>query len=166
MGLRGTIGCAACAVAKSTTKPLPKKEEQHKPPLELDEGLYSADLRGPFVRSRGGAHYVLGLLHCKTGYLYTAYLKTKRDVTWAMPQLVVRAENHGFTVATILRTDQGREFVNKDVDKWLAERNIKHQLTAPSSSVTNMVERQAYHLGERQQPGRQWPSSCILGRGG
>ena len=150
LGLK-TLSCPDCALAKASRTPLPSTSS---PPALKNPLVWHADLKGPLVKSVGGARYLLGLIHAVTGFCFLDYLKTKSDTPSRLPPLVDRANGRAneaggrFNVG-VLRTDYGTEFVGTSTQDWLRTNGIRPELTSPDSSSQNgMAERKWRTLTE------------------
>ena len=123
---------------------MPTAKEALTSPLDKEPGVWHIDLKGPFVPSKGGSHYILGLFHAFSGIAFAYYLRKKSDSVDALPKLISDANREGkpeFRVS-IIRCDMGGEFVNAEMQRRLRDLGIALQLTSPDSSKQNgMAER-------------------------
>lgn len=131
--------CDPCAIGKSVRSPFTTPAEQHSEPLFR----LSADVCGPFnVTSVGGSRYFLAIVDEATKYRVVVPLRTKGLATDETIKQIRLLENQTSRTVKRLRTDNGREFVNKTMDMFLTSKGIHHELTHPHSSQQNgRVER-------------------------
>lgn len=160
------IDCEPCKLAKASRKPLPKRPITAIP--VSDPGVFSTDLKGPLIRSAGGNRYVINFVHKQSGYVFLDFLKTKDQATEALQRIIPIAEATGKVKVTIVRFDQGTEFMNTELLNWLHTRGIRHQPTSPDSSAQNGLSERpwrtfsenvtAMHI-ESGVPVRYWPDA-------
>lgn len=102
--------------------------------------LYQADLCeiGPYAKENDGYRYILVVINCFSKYLWAYPLKTKtgREVAEVMKKIF---ENSS-TPPKHLQSDQGSEFLSKEVQKLLKQYKIKHYFTY-SEKKASIVER-------------------------
>lgn len=92
--------------------------------------------------SLGGANYFLLLKDDFSRYCFIYFLKSKTDVLKNLKQFLAEVQADGHRVKR-LRTDNGLEFCNVDVDQFLREKGIKHETSTPRAPEQNgFIERQ------------------------
>eukprot|EP00253_Pinus_taeda_P015819 PITA_15819 len=97
-------------------------------PLEL----VHSDLMGPFpVLSMSKARYVLSFIDDYTRFTWVYFLKLKPEVFQHLNIFKAHAENQFGKHIKILRTDNGMEYVNKDIKNLCDEASIQLQHTVP-----------------------------------
>ncbi|CAL1680763.1 unnamed protein product [Lasius platythorax] len=129
-------GCEACLEAKITRSPFPIKSDRTTAVLDL----VHTDLCGPMrIPSIGGAKYILHFIDdcSRWGQIY--FLKSKSDVFQALKEYVVMIENQTGKKIKCIQSDNGKKFVNSDIDGFLKERGIVRRLTVPYSPQQNGV---------------------------
>lgn len=136
-----SLKCTDCPVGRMTR--LPCKEGAV---TEGNPGEHlSSDLCGPMLtESLGGARYFLLIKDRVTCYREVYFLKTKDS-----DEVVTRIDGHIRMIRTqtgnkvkTLRTDNGREFVNQEMEKLLSRMGITHEKTVPYTPEENgSVER-------------------------
>jgi transposase InsO family protein len=65
------------------------------------------------------------------------YLKHKSDVVSKFKDVKIFAENQTGKRLKILRTDNGKEYVNAELKRLLTSYGIKHELIVPHNSQQN-----------------------------
>jgi hypothetical protein len=126
--------CAACTQAKQHVTPFPKASiEVHTKPGEITH----TDLWGKYsVQSIHGNQYFHSFLDDSMRRPSLAFLKHKDHATQAIKDYVAYLRARGMH-PTAFRCDQGAEFVNDNLVRWLQEQGIKLQTTAPYSPSQN-----------------------------
>ncbi|GBM51389.1 Retrovirus-related Pol polyprotein from transposon TNT 1-94, partial [Araneus ventricosus] len=146
--------CETCDISKITRKTHPNIDvNQSSEILEL----IHADLCGPIQpESYGGAKYFMVLVDDFSGMYFTYFLKNKNEVFDIFSQFKAKYENLTDKRIKKLRTDNGLEFVNEQLDTYLANSGIFHEKTIPYNSESNgKAERANRILLERAR-------SCIV----
>ena len=115
--------CNGCALGKH---PQEKFEKGHawraSSPLEL----VHSDLMGPFpVLSMSKARYVLSFIDDYTRFTWVYFLKLKFEVFQHLKIFKAHAENQSGKRIKILCTDNGTEYVNKDIKNLCDEAGIQ-----------------------------------------
>jgi hypothetical protein len=118
--------CEACTKGKQHRLPFPSSKTKTERPCEL----IHADLAGPMeVASLGGSRYFLLLKDDVSHYRTVYFLKNKNQVQGQLEIFLNKVENETGSKVKILRTDNGLEFVNREVQKLLQDRGVAHQRT-------------------------------------
>jgi hypothetical protein len=132
----GKIHCPVCAIAKSTSLN-PVSSLMRKPDcLEI----LCTDLMGPFqVETPGGCLYLVTLRDVATGYSYVHMLKKKDEANGALMSIIPRLETQTGEKVKILRSDNGGEFANKALAKFLDDRGIIGERSLPYHHYRNGV---------------------------
>ena len=131
-----------CSVAKST--------RDHRP-IQTDEarntmttlGLMHSDLVGPIrYPSLNGNRYFIQMYDDATGASMVRFLNSKKEAGEAVKQMILAYETAysgttGKLLVKRLRTDNGTEFINKDLRDWLKKKGIEHELAAPYPPESN-----------------------------
>ena len=134
--------CEPCKVAKSTRSQRPSASEESKAatkPLEL----VHCDLLGPIrYPSHNNSRYFIPMYDDCTGASLVRFLKSKKESPTAIKEMILEFEKaHGCNVKNLvvkrLRTDNAKEFLCSNMKKWLAEKGIVHELSAPYSLESN-----------------------------
>lgn len=116
--------CEECLAGKQHRLPFPPSSSRATEILEL----IHADVCGPFeTASLGGSKYFLLLKDDYSGMRTVFFLKHKSEVKTAIKNYILKTERQtGFKVKC-LRSDNGLEFVNKDLKSFLESSGIIHQ---------------------------------------
>lgn len=135
------IPCVSCINGKLTRQPFSHVGRQRaNQPLEL----LHADLCGPMQqKSFSGAQYVFVIVDDYTAMTFVHCLKHKSDVTQAFKEFKVWVENQVGKKIKTLRTDNGREFINYNLEKFLKSNGINHQTSVPYTPEQNGVAERA-----------------------
>lgn len=96
------------------------------------------DLCGPFrIASLNGKKYMLTVVDQFSRRYFVAFLKTKDEASQALQNLIRRRENELNTKVKRIRSDNGLEFVNEDLQQYLNRKGIKHEKTIAYSPRSN-----------------------------
>lgn len=129
------IFCEPCQVGKSHRLPFNQKSE--KVITEPGEKFHS-DVCGPMPEnSLGGSRYFLTFIDDASGYRTVYFLKNKSEVLDKLKTFERSVADKFSRPLKILRTDNGREYVNGEVKKYLESRGIAHDTTAPYTPQQN-----------------------------
>jgi transposase InsO family protein len=131
-------------------------------PLEL----LHMDLFGPVAYlSIGGRKYGLVIVHDFSRFTWIFFLQDKSETEGTLKRFLRRAQNEFELKVKKIRSDNGSEFKNLQVEKFLEEEGIKHEFCAPYTPQQNgVVERKnrtlidmaRMMLGEFKMPKRFW----------
>ncbi|UYV60448.1 hypothetical protein LAZ67_1001175 [Cordylochernes scorpioides] len=129
--------CVQCIQGKLTETPFPKKTE-YRATETLQ--LVHSDICGPLpTNSLSGKRYFITFTDDYSRYTKTYLLKGKDEAYEKIKDYVISAHTEfGKNIQTI-RTDNGREYGNRQVEDFLNQSGIKHQLTVPYSPAQNGV---------------------------
>nr|GBN20086.1 Retrovirus-related Pol polyprotein from transposon TNT 1-94 [Araneus ventricosus] len=155
--------CETCDISKITRKTHPNIDVNQS--SEILELLH-ADLCGPIQpESYGGAKYFMVLVDDFSGMHFTYFLKNKNEVFDIFSQFKAKYENLTDKRIKKLRTDNGLEFVNEQLDTYLANSGIFHEKTIPYNSESNgkaeranriLLERARSLMYESELPLKFW----------
>jgi hypothetical protein len=147
-------GCMVCAEAKKGRAPIGHSTAHNTVVATRPLEIFSADLIGPFsfinegetkrysLPSLSGESYCLTVIDQYSHYAFIEPIKRKKDATEKLKLIIEQAQNQSKEKLARLHTDQGGEFVNKPLDKYLDEHGIKHTLTpADTGELNGMIER-------------------------
>ncbi|GBM97118.1 Retrovirus-related Pol polyprotein from transposon TNT 1-94 [Araneus ventricosus] len=127
--------CETCDLSKITRKTHPNIDINKS--SEILELLH-ADLCGPIQpESYRDAKYFMVLVDDFSGMYFTYFLKNKNEVFDIFSQFKAKYENLTDKRIKKLRTDNGLEFVNEQLDTYLANSGIFHEKTIPYNSESN-----------------------------
>jgi transposase InsO family protein len=109
---------------------------------QLIGDLTHFDIIGPILPvSTDGHKFILAAVDDKSNMLFTWAMKTKKEAFEHIRKHLLQVKNsHG---AKIIRTDNGGEFKNNKLERFLVSEGIAHQFTNRYSSFQNGVEERA-----------------------
>ena len=130
--------CSTCSMCKQTRKKFGKSRVQQT--TRCWERIYM-DLSGEWPLSLHGHKYILTLTDEFSRFTYAIPIKKKSDVYETVKKFLsdIKIDFPHANPTSVFFTDNGREFVNKDVEKLCRERNITHLTTAPYSPSCNGI---------------------------
>ncbi|GFU13274.1 copia protein [Trichonephila clavipes] len=133
----GKTRCIPCKLAKSKRVSFKKMGAvRSKRPLEL----LHMDLCGPMpTESQGGNKYFLSIIDDYSRKVTVFPIRNKSDVFHTFIRFQKRAERFLSQKVIAVRTDGGLEFCNKDMDNFLTELGIKHEVTNSYTPKMNGV---------------------------
>ncbi|GFW49817.1 retrovirus-related Pol polyprotein from transposon TNT 1-94 [Trichonephila clavipes] len=133
----GKTHCIPCKLAKSKRVSFKKTGAvRSKRPLEL----LHMDLCGPMpTESQGGNKYFLSIIDDYSRKVTVFPIRNKSDVFHTFIRFQKRAERFLSKKVIVVRTDGGLEFCNKDMDNFLTELGIKHEVTNSYTPEMNGV---------------------------
>ncbi|GFT10306.1 retrovirus-related Pol polyprotein from transposon TNT 1-94 [Trichonephila clavipes] len=133
----GKTRCIPCKLAKSKRVSFKKMGAvRSKRPLEL----LHMDLCGPMpTESQGGNKYFLSIIDDYSRKVTVFPIRNKSDVFHTFIRFQKRAERFLSKKVIAVRTDGGLEFCNKDMDNFLTELGIKHEVTNSYTPKMNGV---------------------------
>ncbi|UYV74425.1 K02A2.6-like, partial [Cordylochernes scorpioides] len=139
--INGTLDqCDACSLGKMTKVPYVHTDgNQESYPFEA---IY-VDLCGPMrINSLGGSKYFLTIVDGFSRRIFVEFLKDKLSAAEVLKKFIVKRENELNSKLKRLRTDNGTEFINKNLETFIESKGIKHELTTPYTPRSNgRVER-------------------------
>ncbi|KAE8906867.1 hypothetical protein PF007_g22869 [Phytophthora fragariae] len=129
--------CGGCMKGKQTVEAFPKRSKT-KTSRVLE--LVHTDVMGPMKStSKGGAKYILTFVDDFSRYVVAYFLKKKSEVASKLKEFMRFYEKQWEERLMCLRSDNGTEFVNKDVTRICTLNGIMHQRTVPYSPQQNGV---------------------------
>jgi hypothetical protein len=165
-----TCLCEACQVSKCKRKPFQASTSRAEKPLEL----VHMDLVGP-VRppSKDQCSYALVIVDDWSRRNWVFLLKHKSEATPTIQRWTTQVCNEKdipLHLLKILRTDRGGEFLNHTLQRWCAEKGIRHELSVPETPQQNgVVERRnqtLFHMVRSlltwAQANQQWWGEALL----
>ena len=134
--------CEPCIQATATRVPHATNEDKTNVLL----GLVSFDMTGPVSAGMNGEVYLIAGIDCASDLARGAAVKTKSEATQFVIDTIIlwerQVQGPGVHYVQRVRTDNGGEFCNTTLDKFLYERGIVHETTTPYTSAQNgRVER-------------------------
>lgn len=139
--------CIPCCKAKQTRLPFPNSGSRANGLLEI----IHTDLCGPMeTPSAGGGKYFITFTDDFSRKVHVYFLKNKMDIKSVFKKFKEEVENELERKIKTLRSDNGKEFCNKDFSDFLAASGIKHQTSSPYTPEQNgLAERMNRSLVER-----------------
>lgn len=126
--------CEMCRLGKAHRMPFKAREKVSTKPGEI----IHTDVCGPMsVETPGGAKYFLTFKDDATGYRHVYFLRHKAEVAEKFRVFEKSIANKFGRTMKILRSDNGREFCNKEMDNYLSQKGIKKENTAPYTPQQN-----------------------------
>nr|GEV77384.1 hypothetical protein [Tanacetum cinerariifolium] len=133
--------CSSCEMGKSKISSLKtifvtrSKKRLH---------LLHKDLCGPMrVESINGKKYILMIVDDYLRYTWTHFLRFKDETPEVLKDFIKMISWNLQTHVIIVRTDKGKEFLNKALHVYFKEEGIEHQTSTPRTPEQNgVVERQ------------------------
>lgn len=126
--------CEGCMMGKQQRKPF--KESQNRACQPGD--LIHTDLCGPMQElSLGGSRYMLLFRDDYSNYRHVYCIKEKSEVPMVMKKYLDQVEAETGKRVRIIRSDNGSEFVNKQVCEILSSYKVIHQRTTPYTPEQN-----------------------------
>jgi len=138
--------CASCVKSKMTRSP--RKSISKKDRKKLD--FVHSDLSGPFpVPSYGNSLYYITLIDDATRVAWVQFMIQKSETTKIVKDFVVEMELQNHKTPAAFRTDNGGEYVTKDLKGFFTSKGIIYEFSPPYSPESNGVaERLNRMIGE------------------
>ncbi|KAK1414838.1 hypothetical protein QVD17_30597 [Tagetes erecta] len=129
--------CPACLKGKQHRMSFKSKPENSiSKPLQM----LHMDLFGPTnVQSIGKKSYCLVIIDDFTRFSWVYFLHVKSETAELLKEFIIKVENQLDCKVKILRSDNGTEFKNANVDLFCAEKGIARQFSAPRTPQQNGV---------------------------
>lgn len=128
--------CPGCLAGKMHRSPFPKVASRSSQILEL----VHSDLWGEaLLPSLGGSKYYMSITDDYSRFTYVFTLKQKSDAFSAFKTWLALVETQTGRKLKSIRTDNGGEYVSDEFSRFLSERGIRRQLTAPYNPEQNGV---------------------------
>ena len=140
------VRCDACVYGKSTRAPIPSKGGARASNV-LD--LVHSDVCGPFpVPSHGNSRYFLSFVDDRSRFAWVYPIQSKSDVFETFKRWLAMVENSESNKQKVpksprrlkvLQSDNGGEYLSKQMIGFLKDRGIQHRLTTPYNPHQNGV---------------------------
>jgi transposase InsO family protein len=132
--------CSACQAGKQVVNTHPTKA--YMSTSRVLEFLYM-DLFGPTTyKSLGGNLYCLVIVDDYSRYTWTFFLHDKTEVAACFKKFAKRAQNEFDVKIKKIRSDNGKEFNNTNIDAYCDEIGIKYEVSSTYTPQQNgVVER-------------------------
>ncbi|WVZ55981.1 hypothetical protein U9M48_006573 [Paspalum notatum var. saurae] len=143
---RTKLVCDACELGKHTRTTYPSIGLRSCEPFML----IHSDVWGPCsITSLSGFKGFVTFIDCYTRMTWVYMLRGKHEVLRCFQDFHKLIANQFNAKVRILRTDNGKEYVNNDFEAYLSDNGIIHQTTCPNTPPQNGVaERKNRHLLE------------------
>lgn len=128
--------CQVCIQGKFTALPFPKREERSETPLQL---VYS-DICGPMrTRSNGGGLYFATFIDDYSRWCEVYILKKKSEIFTVFKEYKNLVENQLNLKIKTFQSDNAREYISGEFNKFLKNQGIQRRFTAPYTPQQNGV---------------------------
>jgi GAG-pre-integrase domain/Integrase core domain len=125
------LACEACIQAKLHHQSFPKLSNNR---AGKPGDLTHSDLWGPArTTSIGGLQYYISFIDDHLRRITIKFLKEKLEAQQQIQNYVAWIENQLNRLPKAFKFDNGGEFIDQDLQKWLAEKGIESKFTAPHS---------------------------------
>ena len=145
--MKNELQCVPCIEGKHHRQPFNARGQRAERVLEL----VHSDLCGPMeTASIGGRRYFLTFIDDASRKTVVYFLKSKTEVLESFQDFKAFAENQTGERIKRIRTDNGREYVNREMKEFLRKSGIHHEMTAPYNPEQNgLAERRNRTYVER-----------------
>ena len=128
--------CEGCAIGQARRQPFPE-ERRTKPTRPFE--IVSSDIKGPLLATSEGYQYYITYNCLYSKWCWVTFLKTKspEEVKESMQRFFTDSKAETKQRLNTLLTDNGGEYVNKNISEFLLIKGIKHQRTVPYSPEQN-----------------------------
>ena len=127
--------CEICIQAKQTKSPISKGNQENA--AKVAELLH-IDLMGPITPcGRNAERYIINILDEKSKLSYSKALQHKSEAADVIINVINLLERQTKNYVKSIRSDRGTEFLNHHLQKFLEEKGITHQTSAPYSPHQN-----------------------------
>lgn len=128
--------CETCVKGKQVKKPFKTAKPKMRDVLEL----IHSDVCGPMpINSRGGHRYFVSFIDDYSRKTFLYMMKEKSEVLKHFQEFVALVQNQVGKTVKSLRSDNGREYINKKFEEFLAKNGIIQQTTVPYNPQQNGV---------------------------
>jgi len=129
--------CSACQAGKQVANTHPTKV--HLSSSRVLELLH-LDLFGPIIyASLGGNKYCLVIVDDYSWYTWTFFLQDKAEVASTFKKFAKNAQNQFDVKIKKIRSDNGKEFDNTNIEEYCDEVGIKHEFSSTYTPQQNGV---------------------------
>lgn len=136
-----SLECVTCAVCKISASPY--RSYSNIQTTDILE-LVHMDICGPMgVNSVGGSSYFMTIIDDYSRYITIYFLKRKSEAFEVFENFAAIAEKQTGRQIKVVRSDNGKEFVNSKFREYFAKRGIVHQTTVCYSPQQNGVAERA-----------------------
>ncbi|GAA0174918.1 hypothetical protein LIER_28203 [Lithospermum erythrorhizon] len=138
------VPCVVCPLAKQQRLSFNKSVSSSSDIFQL----VHIDLWGPYkTQTRTGTTYFLTIVEDYSRSTWTLLISSKTQVGPMIKQFFVMVQTQFDKTIKTIRTDNGTEFVNRDIINFFTSHGILHQKSCPYTRQQNgIVERKHKHL--------------------
>ena len=127
--------CEPCVLGKMHALPFPRRTS---PPSTAPLQLVHTDLCGPFrVATPAGHRYFITFIDDYSKYTVVRLLRRKSHASQAVKDFHEEYTKALGLPLKVMRSDNGGEYVNDDLQNWLKDRGVAVQLTTPHTPEQN-----------------------------
>lgn len=127
--------CESCPLGKSHH--LAFKKTELKRDIQLGEIIHSDICRLMSVESPGGSRYFVTFKDEASRFRYVYFIRHKSDVVARFKEYERLIANKFGQPKKVLRSDNGKEYINQEVKQYLTTRGFVHKTTAPCTPQQN-----------------------------
>lgn len=136
INVKDDIKCIACSKGKTARKPFKENGTRATKLLEL----IHSDVCGPIsIESMGGAKYFVSFIDDFSKKVFVFTMKQKSEVFNKFIEFKRMVENQCETKIKKFRSDNGKEFINKNFENLFKSSGIKHEKSTPYTPQQNGV---------------------------
>ncbi|KAI8124587.1 Retrovirus-related Pol polyprotein from transposon TNT 1-94 [Lucilia cuprina] len=134
------LNCTTCMKSKICSQPFPSDQNRAENLLDL----IHTDVCGPMNKpSLSGSRYFVLFIDDHSRYVFVYFMKNKNEVLDKFKMFKLFVEKQLNRSIKCVRSDNGREYVNSQFDKFLEENGIQRQLTVPYTPQQNGISERA-----------------------
>ena len=158
--------CGTCITSKQHKVPRPSSESDSQKPLEL----VHTDVCGPLqVPSLGGSTYLATYLDDYSKLCVVKPIRRKSEVPAVTKEVINFLEKQSGHDLLVLRSDNGTEYINKELQEYLASKGVMHQTTTRYTPEQNgaaerlkrtLMERVRAMLGDSGLSKKMWAEAA------
>lgn len=132
---KSSVFCESCKIGNSHRLPFDRKSEKVS---TVPGEKFHTDVCGPMSeKSLAGSRYFMTFIDDASGYRTVYFLKHKSEVLGKFKTFEKSVANKFGRPLKTIRSDNGREYENKEVRQYLESRGIVHETTAPYTPQQN-----------------------------
>lgn len=134
-GDKENLECVDCSLNKGKSASHPSKTTEK---TKIAGASLHVDTVGPIREtSLGGSEYFILCKDEASGYRNVSFVKTKSSISSEVKKIISKSELETTNKVLRLVSDNGTEFVNQDLNKYLDEKGIEHSVSAPYTPQQN-----------------------------
>lgn len=146
------VVCESCIKGKLTQTKFTASKLREKEPMRL----IHSDLCGPMqTATPSGNRYFLTLIDDHSRFAVVRLIKSKDEVAGVVQEYIAEMSTRFGRKPIAIRTDNGKEYVSRELENFLRKEGIQHQLTVPYTPQQNGV-------AERKNRSLTESAKCML----